>query len=259
MPSRGIRCKNLIAVGKRDGGVWLRDALTGQELRQAPLGAIKLSFAPDVGWLAIIDADRGLHIWDVVNETAPVAVATGRDVRFAVFLRATQPPATMDKGEGVRRLRRRHESNPKVLATADDSGRVRLWRTTASRSPAAAVRPAWSADSCMEVADLAASNNGLLVAAGCKDGRIFVWRTESGAIAANIAYPAQLAALAFAPDGHTIIVAGKAGLQSFVINTADLVGETCRRLARNLSLAEWTRDVGRDRCRRTCPTLPGCD
>jgi WD40 repeat protein len=232
-----------IAVGKRDGGIWIHDAKTGRELLRpppvdAPLGAIRLSFASDVGWLAIVDPDRGLYVWDVSFErrAAPIALADGHDVRWAIFLRSSH-----------------------TLATAEKSGRVRLWRTPASRPVLAALGPTWAVDSCEAIADLAASDDGLAVAAGCEDGRIFVWRAASGAVVSNMTYPAKLSALAFAPGGHTLIAAGTAGVQGFLVGARDLVNETCRRLPRNLSQAEWTRDVGRNRCQRTCPALPGCD
>jgi WD40 repeat protein len=227
--------KDAIAVGKRDGGVWIRDVAKGAELRHAEIGSIGLSFAADKAWLAIVDPDKGLYIWDVDGLAPPKAVDGGDKVEQAIFLM------------------------PQSLITAEKSGRVRLWQTASQSEDIASLHLMWSADACPVVKAVAASREGELVAVGCDDGRIIVWRAATGQVEANIAYPGKVGALAFAPVGNILVAGGSTGLQGFLLAPNDLIAETCGRISRNLRLSEWLRDVGRGSCRRTCPSLPGCD
>jgi WD40 repeat protein len=228
--------KQVIAVGKRDGGVWVRDIAEGNELTHAEIGSVGLSFAPDLPWLAIVDADKGLFIWDVSGRAPPKEVDDGAQVAQALFLVSAQS-----------------------LMTAEKGGRVRLWQTTSPSAGIASLRPIWSVEACPEVEAIATSRDGKLVAAGCEDGRIILWLAATGQVEASIRYPGKVEVLAFVPRGDIVVAGGSAGLHGFFVAREDLVAETCRRLNRNLSLAEWSRNVQGATCHLTCPALPGCD
>jgi hypothetical protein len=46
-------------------------------------------------------------------------------------------------------------------------------------------------------------------------------------------------------------------LDRHIVNTDDLIHETCSRLTTNLTPAQWKQYLGDEPYRKTCPNLPG--
>jgi hypothetical protein len=102
------------------------------------------------------------------------------------------------------------------------------------------------------------SRDGSLAAAGCEDGGIRLFIVATGVAISELRYPGKLATLAFSPEGAVLLAGGGNGLRGFLVSGVDLVQEACSRVSRNLTAAEWQRDVGARACRSTCPGLPAC-
>jgi len=67
----------------------------------------------------------------------------------------------------------------------------------------------------------------------------------------ELRYPGKLATLAFSPEGAVLLAGGGNGLRGFLVSGVDLMQEACSRVSRNLTVAEWQRDVGARACRST--------
>jgi hypothetical protein len=100
------------------------------------------------------------------------------------------------------------------------------------------------------------SRDGSLAATGCEDGRIRLFAVVTGVAISELRYPGKLARLASFPEGAVLLAGGGNGLRGFLVSGDDLMQEACSRVSRNLTFAEWQRDVGARACRppaRACP------
>jgi WD40 repeat protein len=185
-------------------------------------------------WLAFVVPYQGLRFWRWGVGKKPTAPAGTGDVRLAVF-----SPSTA------------------LLLTASNGGGVRAWKVS-NGEVAPELRQAWAAAPCAEPAALVLSRDGSLAAAGCEDGRIRLFIVATGVAISALRYPGKLATLAFSPEGAVLLAGGDNGLRGFLVSGVDLIQEACSRVSRNLTAAEWQRDVGARVCRSTCPGLPAC-
>jgi WD40 repeat protein len=226
--------RDVVAVARRDANVRIYEVPTGRLIESTDAGATALSFSADGTWLAFVVPYQGLRFWRWGVGGEPAAPAGTGDVRSAVF----SPTAAL-------------------LLTASNSGVVRAWKISNGEA-APELRQAWAAAPCAEPAALVLSRDGSLAAAGCEDGRIRLFIVATGVAISELRYPGKLATLAFSPEGAVLLAGGGNGLRGFLVSGADLVQEACSRVSRNLTVAEWQRDVGARACRSTCPGLPAC-
>ncbi|WP_027579783.1 TIR domain-containing protein [Bradyrhizobium sp. Ai1a-2] len=226
--------RDVVAVARRDANVRLYEVPTGRLLDGTDAGATALSFSADGTWLAFVVPYQGLRLWRWGVGGKPVAPAGTGDVRLAVF----SPSAAL-------------------LLTASNSGVVRASKISDGEA-GLELRQAWAAAPCAEPTALVVSRDGSLAAAGCEDGRIRLFIVATGVAISELHYPGKLATLAFSPEGAVLLAGGDNGLRGFLVSGVDLVQEACSRVSRNLTMAEWQRDLGARACRPTCPGLPAC-
>jgi WD40 repeat protein len=226
--------RDVVAVARRDANVRLYEVPTGRLLESTDAGATALSFSADGTWLAFVVPYQGLRFWRWGVGGKPTGPAGTADVRLAVF----SPSAAL-------------------LLTASNSGVVRAWKVSNGEA-GPELRQAWAAAPCAEPAALVLSRDGSLAAAGCEDGRIRLFIVATGVAISELRYPGKLATLAFSPEGAVLLAGGGNGLRGFLVSGVDLMQEACSRVSRNLTAAEWQRDVGARACRSTCPGLPAC-
>ena len=227
--------QGMVAVAKRDGGVWLYDSIAGREIAHAATGGKSLSFSQSGAQIAIVVPNEGLRIWDWGSGTEPwMPVGTG-DVIAAVF------------------------SPGEMLLMASKDRMVRVTRMPPSAKEVSPLQQIWEAEFCPGDKHLTVSPDGTLMAIACEDGRVRVWSARTGAIASDLFYPSKPEALAFAVDSRILIVGGNIGMRGFLVSGGDIVAEACRRLQRNFSQAEWLRYVGAGRCRPICAGRLGCE
>jgi len=80
----------------------------------------------------------------------------------------------------------------------------------------------------------------------------------TGVAISELRYPGKLATLASRRRVPCCWLPGGNGMRGFLLSGADLIQEACSRVSRNLTAAEWQRDVGARARRSTCPGLPAC-
>lgn len=225
----------IVAVAKRDGGVWLYDSDSGRNLAHTATGGNSLSFSRSGVLIAIVVPYEGLRIWDWARGTEPwMPVGTG-DVAAAVI------------------------SPDELLLMASKDRLVRVTSMPPSDQGDRPPRQVWAAEFCGRDKKLTLSADGTLMAIACEDGRIRVWSARTGTIASDLFYPGKPDALAFDGDSRILVVGGSIGLRGFLISGDDIVTEACRRLQRNFRQAEWLRYVGTGKCRPICTQRPGCE
>jgi WD40 repeat protein len=198
-------------------------------LDRAPLRALRgharaverVAFAPGGAALASAGDDRAVRMWRVSDgaslgalegHTSPVqalafapdgaALASGADDRTA---RVWQLP-----GGGARAIVALRAAAADIafgadgtLAALDRTGGLQRWRIDTQPYPLEDGRAANA-----PLSALAAAPNGALLAAGGRDGSIWVWRPHDGALLYTIAgHAAPVSGLAFGPDSTTLVSA----------------------------------------------------
>jgi WD40 repeat protein len=107
------------------------------------------------------------------------------------------------------------------------------------------------------VFDVVFSPDGKIVASGGYDGVIILWDTQTREIMGQLTHDATIYSLAFSPDGKTLA----AGNYDHTILLWNLdpqywIEQSCERIGRNLTLAEWNEYFPREEYRIICPQWP---
>jgi WD40 repeat protein len=184
-----------LAAATRYGFIWLFDTETGQDRARilgGPWGGAPFAFADEGRSLITIGApgvSYGTAVsWDLSTMRPTTLFDTGI-ARPEGFTDLT----TLSGGFGDR---------GRVLALMN-TDRVEVWNVTA-RARLHSLAPG------SEVWSVAVSPDGVLVAAGCHDNLVHVWRTASGEEIARLeGHTKRVTAMAFSPDSH-ILATGSA-------------------------------------------------
>jgi WD40 repeat protein len=84
-------------------------------------------------------------------------------------------------------------------------------------------------------------------------GRVYVWDYSTGELLSQLADAGYVRDLRFSRDGRYLLTGGADGSAALWLwKTEDLQAEACKRLTRNLSLAEWQQYLGARSYRATC-------
>jgi WD40 repeat protein/serine/threonine protein kinase len=119
------------------------------------------------------------------------------------------------------------------------------------------------------VSAVAFSPDGRWLATGSYDKTARVFEVATGKEVSRFPHQGPVAAVAFSPDGRSLYSASTAIsltgdstagrgllLDRHIVNTDDLIQETCSRLTSNLTPAQWKQHLGDEPYHRTCPNLP---
>lgn len=253
-----------------DSAVRLWEARSGRALAALPHDqpVRAFAFSPDGRHLATASGDQrvtGGHlatIWRIPDAdpvlrlplpALPAGIAYAADGRV-LLVAAGESALVFDAETGDSRARLTHNGAVEHVLLAPDSATLlavsgadaHLWQwpalseraTVRGRSPirAAAFDP-----------------RGITLAIADGSG-LRVVQSASGVEVSSL--PVRTAAIAFSRNGAWLALGGDGGVSLLPWSDADLIAQTCARLTRNLTRAEWREVLGTTAHRRTCPDLP---
>lgn len=217
----------LLAWGNFDGQIHLHDLDHGTEVRTIhahALAVTALQYSQDGAWIASGGADGVARVWEAAGG-APVAMMNVQG-QAVTSVRLSPDRSTLQTWNGscvlwdVSTQRPQGADAPaagepviSLLPHGSPGGCVHLWDVATGR-------PYWCEwDDRNWTNAWGVSPDGVLLARADEGGRIYVWETASGGLAANLdGLPPDLVDLAFAPGGRTLAVVERTG----VVHAIDL-------------------------------------
>lgn len=154
--------RQLASADSRTVRLWDVASRAGRVLHEGR-GALSLSFDPTGRWLAA-GAGGDVLVFDVASGGNPVV------------LRGHERP--------VRQVL--HAPDGRLLISGSFDGTIRFWRMNGAHAEAGPVlrhAPAQRANSAPDIADLALSRDGRVLASASRDGTIGIWDVSTGALA----------------------------------------------------------------------------
>jgi len=108
------------------------------------------------------------------------------------------------------------------------------------------------------VNSVAFSPDGKWLVSGSEYATARIWEAASGQEMARMTHAGAVRAVAFSPDGKEAVSGSEDGTaRVWIWQPDDLITESCQRLPRNLSQAEWAQFVAANvPYHLTCPNLP---
>ena len=230
--------------------VW--EAETGREVARMTHESYvsDVAFSPDGkyvvsgGWdgtARVWEAQSGHEVARMIHDNWVSAVAFSPDGRLAVS-------GGCDVFEYVRIYSLGERGAITMQCT---SGGARVWDVKTGRE---VTRMSHVGD----VEAIAFSPDGKHVVSGSDDGTARVWEVKTGHEVARMTHDGRVFAVAFSPDGKYVVSGSEDGTARVRLwRPEDLIAEACRRLPRNLTLAEWQQYVGPEvPYHATCPGKP---
>jgi WD40 repeat protein len=216
----------LLAGGGDDGlaRIWdVADLAPRHEFRhEAAVGMV--AFSPDSARLATAGDDRTVCIWQVTDAAQQSKQPYEQEWVGAVAL------------------------DPQIgrIATVGAEGQVRILDIATGAVLTEFSHETW-------VADAVFSRDGARIATAGEDGSARIWDTGTGAEMCRLAHGAPVTTAAFSHDDAMLVTGAQDGcVRVWPLRPDDLIGQACRRLARNLTVEEWRRYVGGEPYRETC-------
>jgi len=178
-----------LAIGRGDGSVRFLDLATGRAAvgvgaHQGPVDGI--GFTPDSATLISSGEDGKSFLWDVASHTIRQTLA----------------------GHAARIHDQAISADGSTLYTGSFDTNILAWDLTGERGLATSFQAA-NSDPAFEAWNVAVSPDGQTLAVGGTDGTVNLWDLESQQKKQSFqAGPGLVAALSFAPDGRSLLVAG---------------------------------------------------
>jgi WD40 repeat protein len=218
-----------LVSGSAEGTVRIWDASTRQErpaLRQRNGNVRRVAISPDDRTIALGNGTQGIELWDLPTRQLRQALPGHHATIFALAF--APDGTTLAAGEANGQIRlwdpaagTERDSFPgdrlsvRALAFAPDSqtlasagsGDVKLWKLATrehSHEPITTL-----AGRGADLLSLVFSPDGLLLAAGSRDGSVLIWDVHAAETLATLpAHQGAVMTLAFSPDGHTLATGG---------------------------------------------------
>ncbi|PWH17201.1 MAG: hypothetical protein DDG60_02865 [Anaerolineae bacterium] len=259
-----------VVSGSEDGTARVWEAQTGVEVaRMAHKGQVRSAdFSPDGryvlsgsydGTVRVWEAQTGVEVARMKHDNFVLSVAFSPDGRYVLSGSLDGLARVWEAQTGAEVAHMRHKGGV-LSSTFSPDGR---YVVSGSGDGTAQV---WEAQTGTEVArithegavqSVAFSPDGRYVLSGSEDGTARVWEAQTGAEVARMTHDNLVLFVAFSPDGRYVISSGlDDGISVWYWRIADLMAEACRRLPRNLTLAEWQTYIGDEPYRPTCPDKP---
>ncbi len=205
----------LLAVEEAEGNaVWLYDAATGEqictveEIGSAKRPSVPLAFSSDSRLLAATDG-VAIHLAEIPSGRQLLRIAMPKD-RHTVGAVAIAPDS-------------RTLAVPSIGFPAEQT--ITLWESASGKERLALTGPQ------SQVADVAFSPDGRLLAAGAWDNIVYVWDTATGKQVARLeGHQGWVMSLTFSPDGRRL-ASGSQDTTALIWNVSGLAKELPRRQA----------------------------
>ena len=263
---------SLIATASLDSVARIWEASSGKQVAamRHDDGLASMALSPDGKTLATSTINHNtLSIWNVatgresarVRENATIdRLLFTADGRVLVGASAQLDDGTVlfidpATGRVIRRLS--HKAVLEVATSPDGSyiaaggtdGSVTVWRRSNGQPVSRLVHTGM-------ITAMVFANGGATLVTGAADGAARVWHVESGRELSRIQLASAVMSVAVSPDGSQLATGSQGFVHIWYTKPGDLVAEACRRLARNMTRAEWTRFVVGEPYSATCPDLP---
>ena len=237
-------------------GPWIK-SLVFSVVGRLAVGGAKSPYSGGINGVKILEVPSGRNIAYISSSNLISNIALSPDGRYlaidddvAKVVRVYALPA----GHEVSLLRNIHNLKELVF---DSSGRhlavvepeeVQLWNVERNQMESVVRHGARS---------LSFSSDGNLLATSEQDQRVtHVWDVATGQEVARPTNDATVWSVAFSPNAKYLGVAGDPYSRLWPMQSADLIGEVCGRVTRNLSLDEWHLYFGDFPYHKTCNNLP---
>lgn len=277
---------HFIATSGIDSTVRFWNAQSGRQINSisvAPTSCSTLTFSPDGRWLVLGCIDGSLRIYDTTGRLllrqlrfpngsvwsvhfSPDSqmLAAGGNTETAIYNTNTWKPAHIIPSKGLVYSARFDPTDPHEMATADQTGTVRLWNAETGDL----IRSFSGMTSATR--DVTFSPNGKQLAAGSEDGTVIVWNADTGSRVQTIDNNGQqVSSVCFAPQAGELITADQnatikywsiaTGRQTFSLHghTGRIVDLDLSNDGRWLATASWDKTaMVWDTSLRTSDTIP---
>ena len=214
------------------------------------------------------DAKTGRNIVHITTDEELLTVAFSPDGKYIItgsgdpFQEGKETTARVwDAATGKELARMIHAENVTSVAFSPDGGRyvvsgswdatARVWEALTGHEVARLVHEG-------AVTSVAFSPDGKYVVSGSWDATARVWEALTGQEIARITYEGTVTSVAFSSDGKYVVSGSEDHTaRVWLYQPEDLIANSCNRVTRNLSYAEWELYVGTTLPYRViCPTQP---
>lgn len=223
------------------------------------------SFSPDGTLLALVGWDNNIYIWDVGNNQPVRAILSEGGTTKLIF----SPDGKFLLGNSSRLVRVWNipdgqeimhfvndgiiwvfDIDPRgiLLAAGGEDQAVRVWEVSSGKEKSRFLHDD-------TVTALAFNTDGTLLATGSSDKSARVWDIPSGQEVGRMMHDGEITLVSFDPDEDFIISSGNTS-HIWPWSIANLINETCQRLPRNFTWAEWAYYFPDETYKTTCPNLP---
>lgn len=261
----------LLASASVDQTARIWDAASAQELARLVHDdeVRSVAFSPDGKRLATASADATVRVWNVetgqqvlkLNHEGPVwDVEFTPDGTQLMTLSDDDSEARFWNAQTGRRGRTLKHKDFIYAAVFSPDGE---WVATASRDNTAAIWNLPTGEARFRlvhegpVTGVAYSDDGRWLATwSAWEETARVWEAATGHEVARVRHDAPVESAAFSPDGRWLVTGSEdKTARLWKWRPEDIVAEICSRLTRNLTEDEWSRFVGDEPYRPTCPGI----
>lgn len=266
--------KWLAAYGNDYAEVWDASTPRGEVRGPIKVPGMSLDFSPDGKSLAVGDSEGIIAIYDLgtmeprgeplKGHDGPVSVlayssdgrslvSAGRDATLRVWdvvaRKPLIPPLTGHDGAVWGMTLSRDGS---TLASGSIDNTVRLWDAASGKQLAVLLGHAALCE------DLAFSPDGKVLASCSADGICILWEVPTRQLLVKFHVEPEAdsqSGVAFSVDGKTLAT-GSSDVTLWDVSLDSWKARACKIANRNLTALEWTKYLGDEQRRKTCPDLP---
>ena len=255
-----------VAAGSIDGNARAWDIETGRQLFELHHDGMvpHVSYSADGRHLLTGD-DKAVSLWNADDGKGRRVIPHSSYLSQADWSPDSQLIATLSEGnvkiwnasDGSQLSTVKHEESVKGFAWHPDGQRLLTWDNYVVRlsgAPAGNLLREFSHRGTFRAAFTPDGQNVVVIGEG---HTARVWDISTGRDVAQLLHPSNLYNVSVSPNGrHIATIASGDVVTIWLWRLEDVIAEACGRLTRNLTFEEWTRFLGDEPYRKTCPARP---